>query len=61
MTRPTEITEEVRAIERRRARDQIKHKESQLSSAPEGQFGRDHAQVKPSIKKGYSPIEVPQD
>jgi hypothetical protein len=61
MERPAEITEEVRAADLRKARNQVRAKEAQLNNAPDGQFGRDHAQVKPKINKGYSPIDIPSD
>ncbi|NBS71141.1 hypothetical protein EBT31_19875 [bacterium] len=61
MQRPEAITNEFRNIDYRRARDQVRVKEQQLSSAPDGQFGRDHAQVKPKISKGYEPMPVPKD
>lgn len=61
MMRPKVITEQFRNIDQRNAKEQVKHKEAQLGSAPEGQFGREHAQVKPKISKGYEPMPVPQD
>lgn len=61
MERPLEITEEARQIERNRARNQIRQKEAQLASAPEGTLTRDHAQVKPKISKGYEAIPIPKD
>jgi hypothetical protein len=62
MERPMEITEEARQIEKQRARNQIRQKEAQLASTPEGGLGhRDHAQVKPRISKSYEPIPIPQD
>jgi hypothetical protein len=61
MERPLEITEEAREIELRRARNQIRHKEAQLASTPEGTLTRDHDRVKPKISKGYEPIPVPKD
>jgi hypothetical protein len=60
MERPKDITDEVRSIERKRARDQIMHKKAQLGEAKEGQFGRDHASVKPKISNSYEPIPVPE-
>jgi hypothetical protein len=59
--RPREITDEAKSIEMRRARQQVRIKEAQLSQAPDGQFGRDHAQVKPRISKGYEPMPIPAD
>ena len=61
MERPMEITEEARQIERQRARNQIRQKEAQLASAPDGTLTRDHAQVKPKISKSYAPIPIPKD
>ena len=61
MIRPEQITDMVRQADARRARDQIRAKEAQLSSAPDGQFTRDHAQIKPKINKGYEPMPIPQD
>lgn len=60
MERPTEVVEEARSIELRRARDQVRAKEAQLSGTPEGTMTRDHAKVRPQIKKGYEPIPVPE-
>lgn len=62
MERPLEITEESRMAELRRARAQVRAKEDQLSSAPQGQFDRnnkDASMVK--LKKSYSAVEVPQE
>jgi hypothetical protein len=61
MERPTEIVEEARAIELRRARNQVRAKEEQLSGTPDGTMTRDHARVKPKISKGYEPIPIPND
>ena len=62
MQRPTVIVEESRQMQLIKARSQVKFKEEQLSGTPEGGLGhRDHAQVKPKISKGYSPIQVPKD
>ena len=61
MERPAEITEEIKAIEAARARDQVRAKEAQLNGTPEGGLGhRDLASVRPKIKKGYAPIAVPE-
>lgn len=59
MERPTEIVEEARAVERRRARDQVRAKEAQLAGTPDGTMTRDHPQAKPQIKKGWESIPVP--
>jgi hypothetical protein len=61
MERPTEVVEEARSIELRRARDQVRAKEQQLAGTPEGTMTRDHAKVRPQIKKGYEPIPVPEN
>ena len=61
MMRPKRITDMVRQADARKARDQIRAKETQLSSAPDGQFTRDHNQVKPKIGKSYEPMPIPQD
>jgi hypothetical protein len=61
MQRPAVITEEAREIELRRARGQVRAKEEQLSSAPDGQFERNHPQARPKISKGYEPVPVPKD
>lgn len=59
MQRPKMITEQFENIEKRKARDQVRHKEAQLASAPDGQFGRDHQQVRPKIGKSHEPMAVP--
>jgi hypothetical protein len=59
MERPTEIVEERRAIEQRLARNQVRQKEAQIAGAPDGTMTRDHASARPNIKKGYSPIAIP--
>lgn len=59
MERPSEIVEEARAIERRRASDQVRAKEAQLAGTPEGTMTRDHAKAKPQIKKSYEAIPIP--
>ena len=61
MERPLELVEEARDIEKRKARMHMRVKEQQLASAHDGQFGRDHAQVKPKISRGYEPMPVPSD
>ena len=61
MERPKMIGDQVREADYRRARSQIKAKEQQLSQAPQGQFGRDHAQAQPKINKSYEPMPVPKD
>ena len=61
MERPKEITDEARNIEKKRARDQVRIKEDQLASAPQGQFSRDNkGSSLASVKRGYSPMPVPE-
>jgi hypothetical protein len=60
MERPTEIVDEARLIERRRASEQVRSKEAQLSGTPEGTMTRDHAKAKPQIKKSYESIPIPE-
>jgi hypothetical protein len=59
MERPAEIVEEMRALERRKARDQVRAKEAQLAGTPDGTLTRDHPQAKPQIKKGWESLPVP--
>ena len=62
MERPLEIIEMARRREAKAAKDQIRAKEAQLGAAPSpDQFGRDHAQVRPNVRKGYEPIPIPAD
>lgn len=61
MERPKELTDEARQVEYRRARNQVRAKEQQLTSAPDGTMTRDHARVRPQISKGYEPMPVPKD
>ena len=61
MERPTEITEEVRQLELRRARLQVRAKEEQLSAAPAGQFERSNkGNELAKIKKGYEAMPIPE-
>lgn len=57
---PTEIVQERKGAEQKKARDQVRFKEAQLSGTPEGTLTRDHARVKPNIKKGFEPIPIPE-
>lgn len=62
MERPKELTDEAREIERRKARQQVRVKEEQLSVAPPGQFERtnkDNPLTK--INKSFQPMEIPKD
>jgi hypothetical protein len=61
MERPSEIVDEARMIERRRASDQVRAKEAQLTGTPEGTMTRDHPKARPQIKKSYEAIPIPKD
>lgn len=61
MERPKEITDRVKQIDIRRARQQIAIKEQQIKNAPDGQFDRnnkDNSLV--SVKRSYQPMAVPE-
>jgi hypothetical protein len=57
---PTEIVDERRMADRRAARDQVRHKEAQIAGTPDGTLTRNDPRVAPKIKKGYSPVEIPE-
>lgn len=62
MERPLEISDEARALDLRRARQQVRQKEAQLNSAESGQFERsnkDQSLVK--IQRSYESIPIPND
>lgn len=59
MERPTEIVNEARNLEKKKARDQVRAKEAQLAGTPDGTMTRDHDRVRPSIKKGWESLPVP--
>jgi hypothetical protein len=60
MERPLEITNEVKALELKKARDQVRGKEQQLSGAPPGQFERDNkGNSLANIKKSYESVPIP--
>jgi hypothetical protein len=61
MERPTEVVQEARRIDQKRARDQVRAKEAQLAGAPDGQFSRDHAQVRPKISKSFEAMPIPEE
>jgi hypothetical protein len=61
MERPSMITDQVRAMDLKRARKQVRDKEAQLSHAPDGQFERDHAKARPKVTKSFEPLPVPAD
>jgi hypothetical protein len=62
MERPAEITQEVRANELRKARAQVRHKEQQLNSAEQGQFGRSKSDGTSLVKinKSYESMPIPK-
>jgi len=61
MQRPMEITERSRLIEKRRALDQVRVKEAQLNSAPNGTFERGtHPGAPVRVKKGYEAMPIPE-
>jgi len=58
MERPREINDEARSFELKKARMQVRQKEQQLNSAPDGQFGRDNkgeslAKVKKNLTRVF--------
>jgi hypothetical protein len=61
MERPSEISDEARAIELRKARNQVRQKEAQLNSAEGGQFERSNKdQSLVNIRKSYDSIPIPK-
>lgn len=61
MERPAEVVEEARRMHDYLARKQVRDKEAQIAGTPDGTLTRDHAQVRPQIKKGYEAIPIPSD
>lgn len=62
MERPTEITEEVKRIEARKARAQMQQKQAQLGEAPAGHFARENkGNPLAKISKSYEPITIPDE
>lgn len=61
MERPKEITDEIKDIELRKARAQVRTKEEQLNSAPQGHFERDSdPRTRAKITKTYEAIPIPE-
>lgn len=61
MERPKEITDEVRAQDNRRARDQVRQKEAQLGASPAGTFERDNkGNPMAKVTKSYESIPIPE-
>lgn len=62
MERPAEITDEIRQIELRRARLQVRAKEEQLSATPAGQFERSNkGNDLVKVKKAYEAMPIPEE
>jgi hypothetical protein len=63
MERPKELTDEARAIELKKARNQVRQKEAQLNVAPDaGQFDRDNkGSPLVKVKKSYEAIPIPNE
>lgn len=60
MERPQEISDEVRAADKRRARQQVQVKEQQLNEAQAGQFERSNKEASlVKVKKSYEAMPVP--
>lgn len=57
MERPKELSDDVRAADLRRARLQVRSKESQLNASPDGTFERD----RPLVKKSYEQMPIPKE
>lgn len=61
MERPTELVEESRMIEQRKALGQVRTKEAQLAGTPDGTLPRDaHPNTKPQIKKSFEAMPIPE-
>lgn len=60
MERPSEISEEIRRIELKRARQQVRIKEQQIAGTPDGTLTRDDPRVRPNIKKSFD-MPIPED
>jgi hypothetical protein len=61
MERPLSLTKEAKDIELRRARNQVRAKEQQLAQTPDGTMTRQHDNVRPSVKKSFEPVPIPED
>jgi len=61
MERPEVLTKEYKDIELRRAIGQVRAKEAQLGSTPDGTMTREHAKVRPNVKKSFEPVPIPED
>lgn len=62
MERPKELTDEARDVELRRAKNQVRAKEAQLSATPDGTLDRTaDPRTRPSVKKSYEAMPVPKE
>ena len=61
MERPYEITREIRSMDIKKARQQVRVKEQQLAATPDGTLTRDDSRVAPKIKKSYEAMPIPED
>ena len=62
MERPLEITREVQANERKKARDAVRQKERQLNASPDGTFARVDQTGTPMARvgKSYEAVPIPE-
>lgn len=59
MERPLELSEQAQQQEYNRARNQVRQKEEQLATAPQGQFDRDNKGTPlANVKRAYVPMPV---
>jgi hypothetical protein len=62
MERPKVLTDEAHAANLRRARQQVRAKEAQLSQSPDGTLPRDEdARTRPVIKKSYEAMPISEE
>ena len=57
---PKEIIDERRAADLKKARMQVRAKESQIAGTPDGTMTRDDSRVRPQIKKSYEAMPIPE-
>lgn len=57
---PTEIVVERQMAELKKARMQVRAKESQIAGTPDGTMTRDDARVRPNIKKSFEAMPIPE-
>jgi len=61
MERPTEIVEDAKRRDLRKARQQVQVKEDQLNSAPNGTLPRDEdSRTRARVNKSYERMEIPE-